>query len=109
MVENSTCVVVGATGTIGGAVTRKLLGRGFRVVAVGRDETKLKQLADESELVIPCRADIGDSSSVDAIKAAVPGPVAMSVMAAGLPARPEAVALHGSTLAMTGGRLRGIF
>jgi NAD(P)-dependent dehydrogenase (short-subunit alcohol dehydrogenase family) len=101
MTQNDACaVVVGATGTIGGAVARKLIARGLPVVAVARDEVKLKQLASESELVIPCRADIGDSSSVDAIRAAVPGPVKMSVMAAGLPVRGSALTIEDGGLAV---------
>lgn len=92
-------VVVGATGTIGGAIARKLVSRGIPVVAVGRDEVKLKQLADESGLFIPCRADIGESSAVDGIHAKISGPVKMAVMAAGLPVRGSALTIEDGGLA----------
>lgn len=38
--------VMGATGKIGGEITRQLLARGDRVLALGRSESRLKELAD---------------------------------------------------------------
>lgn len=92
-------VVVGATGTLGGAIARKLVSRGIRVVAIGRDEAKLDALAEESELFVPCRADIADDSSIDAIRAAVDAPVRMAVMSAGLPVRGSALTIEAGGLA----------
>lgn len=98
--QNDSCaVVVGATGTIGGAITRKLISRGLRVVGVGRDELKLKELAATSERFIPCRADIGDASAIEAIRAAATGPVKMAVMCAGLPVRGSALTIEDGGLA----------
>lgn len=79
------CVVVGATGTMGRAVTERLVKRGQRVLAVGRDEAALATLADQVAGVAPCVADIADDAAVATIGAAVDAPVRMAVFAAGLP------------------------
>lgn len=79
------CVVVGATGTMGRAVTERLVKRGQRVLAVGRDEAALATLADQVAGVTPCVADIADDAAVATIGAAVDAPVRMAVFAAGLP------------------------
>jgi NAD(P)-dependent dehydrogenase (short-subunit alcohol dehydrogenase family) len=92
-------VVVGATGTLGGAIARKLIARGLPVVAVGRNREKLDRLAEESAQFIPCQADIADDGSIDAIRAAVPGPVKMAVMSAGLPVRGSALTIETGGLA----------
>lgn len=39
-------IVTGATGFLGGAITRQLLREGERVIAIGRDRTKLSRLAE---------------------------------------------------------------
>jgi NAD(P)-dependent dehydrogenase (short-subunit alcohol dehydrogenase family) len=84
-------VIVGAGGTLGGAVAREVLRRGFPVVAVGRDRGKLDELvADHPDDVIPCVADIADDSAIAAIEAQLTGPVAMAFMGAGLPVRGSA-------------------
>jgi NAD(P)-dependent dehydrogenase (short-subunit alcohol dehydrogenase family) len=46
-------VVVGATGTIGQAVIRRLTGRGMPVLAVARGQDDLTKLASADELVTP--------------------------------------------------------
>jgi NAD(P)-dependent dehydrogenase (short-subunit alcohol dehydrogenase family) len=92
--EDACAVVVGATGTLGGAIARKLIGRGLPVVAVGRDREKLDALAAESSLFRPCRADIADDASIETIKSALPGPVKMAVMSAGLPVRGSALTIE---------------
>ncbi|MBJ7357396.1 SDR family oxidoreductase [Nocardioides sp.] len=79
------CVVVGATGSFGRAVTERLVTRGLRVLAVGRHEDDLAALAAEAAGVIPCVADIADDSAIGTISAALDGPVRMAVFAAGLP------------------------
>lgn len=93
-------VVVGATGTLGGAIARKLISRGLPVVAIGRDQEKLDAFAAESDLVIPCRADIGDDSAIDTIKAALSGPVKYALMSAGLPVRGSALTIEPGGLAV---------
>ena len=79
------CVVVGATGAFGRAVTERLVKRGQRVLGVGRHEPDLQQLAAEVPGVTPCIADIADDSAIEAIGGALDGPVRMAVFAAGLP------------------------
>src|SRR6185295_16144262 len=81
-------VVVGATGTIGQAVIRRLTGRGLPVLAVARGRDDLDKLAAADELVTPCPADIGSNDAIGAIGSALAGldgPVRMAVFAAGLP------------------------
>lgn len=79
------CVVVGATGTLGRAVTERLAGRAMRVLAVGRREADLAALAAEVPGVVPCPADIADDAAVEQIRDALDGDVRMAVFAAGLP------------------------
>ena len=79
------CVVVGATGSFGRAVTERLLKRGQRVLGVGRREADLAALAAELPGVTPCVADIAEDDAIETIGAALDGPVRMAVFAAGLP------------------------
>jgi NAD(P)-dependent dehydrogenase (short-subunit alcohol dehydrogenase family) len=79
------CVVVGATGSFGRAITERLISRGQRVLAVGRREADLSALASELVGVTPCVADIADDGAIETITAALDGPVRMAVFAAGLP------------------------
>lgn len=88
--EPDLCVVVGATGTIGGAVVRRLVGRGQRVLAVARSAEALAGLAAEHETVTTCAADIGDDAAVPRLREAVAaagGQVRLAVFAAGLPVK----------------------
>lgn len=87
MSEADLCVVVGATGTIGAAVVRRLADRGLRVLAVARSADALAELAAAVPGVVPCVADIGANASSAVIAAAMDGPVRMAVFAAGLPVR----------------------
>lgn len=93
-------VVVGATGSIGGAVARGLVGRGLRVVAVARTRGALEELAASSDLITPCEADIADNAVISRIEGALDGPVRMSVMAAGLPVRGSADTIDPDALAV---------
>jgi len=81
-------VVVGATGAVGGAITRRLRGEGLTVVAVARDADALSKLAADDPGVVACPADIGTDASRTAIGDAVRdlGAVRMVVQATGLPA-----------------------
>lgn len=79
-------VVVGATGTVGGALVRSLAARGMRVVAVARDAAALDALAaDVDGDVVPCATDIASNAAIDDIRSALRGRVRMAVLAAGLP------------------------
>jgi len=80
-------VVVGATGSIGQAVVRRLTARGQRVLAVARDQDRLDQLVAAVPGVTACAADIGENSASGAIASCLDGPVRMAVFAAGLPVR----------------------
>jgi len=66
-------VIVGATGTIGQAVIRRLTRRGLPVLAVARSRDDLDKLAAADELVTPCPADIGSNAAIQAIGAALGG------------------------------------
>jgi NAD(P)-dependent dehydrogenase (short-subunit alcohol dehydrogenase family) len=85
MPDADLCVVVGATGSFGRAVTERLVKRGQRVLAVGRHEADLAALALDVPGVTPCVADVADDSAIEAIGASLQAPVRMAVFAAGLP------------------------
>jgi NAD(P)-dependent dehydrogenase (short-subunit alcohol dehydrogenase family) len=82
-----TAVVVGATGAMGAAMVRRLLGNDVPVLAIARSEQALADLASSSTLVTPCVADIGDNAAIATISAAIHGDVRMAIFAAGLPVR----------------------
>lgn len=50
----TTVLVTGTTGFLGGALTRRLLGDGVRVVALGRNQEKLAELASLGATTLPC-------------------------------------------------------
>lgn len=86
--EAGIAVVVGATGSVGGAIRERLRREGLTVVAVARDAVALKALADADPGVVACPADIGSDdagAAVAATCAEVGGPVRMVVQATGLP------------------------
>lgn len=93
-------VVVGATGSVGSALTRRLVDRGMRVVAVARSEQSLAELAATSGLVTPVAVDIGDNSSIHAIASAVDQPVSLAVIAVGLPVRGSVETIDPDVLAV---------
>lgn len=101
-------VVIGATGAMGSVITRELVKRGLRVVAVARSEDQLAELSRGSDSIVPCVADIADNSAIETIKSQLEGPVRMAVFAAGLPVRgsvdttdPDALVL-GANVKMAG-------
>jgi NAD(P)-dependent dehydrogenase (short-subunit alcohol dehydrogenase family) len=107
MEVNGTAVIVGATGAVGSAVTRRLVDRGWRVVAVARSEEALSEL----EGVEACPADIADNSSIEAIASALDGPVDLAMIAVGLPVRGSVETIDPDLLAVgtnvkLGGALR---
>jgi NAD(P)-dependent dehydrogenase (short-subunit alcohol dehydrogenase family) len=67
-----TAIVTGATGGLGPAVTRVFLAHGWRVVATGRSEGDLEELAAEKG-VAPVPADLMEPAAVAEV-AAVAGP-----------------------------------
>ena len=59
-------LVTGATGFLGGALTRRLLGDGVRVVALGRNQNKLSELASLGATTLPCDlAELTDDLRLD--------------------------------------------
>ena len=61
-----TAVIIGATGTIGSCLARRLVNEGKSVILVGRDETKLKALADELHASFAV-ADMASSDSLNEV------------------------------------------
>ena len=55
-------LVTGATGFLGGALTRRLHGMGWDVTALGRNPIKLNELEDEG--IRPLRADISKQDEI---------------------------------------------
>jgi len=93
-------VVVGATGSIGSALCRRLVVRGMDVVAVARSEGSLAALASESGGIRTVVADIADNGSIGVISAAVDRPVKLGVIAVGLPVRGSVETLDPDMLAV---------
>jgi NAD(P)-dependent dehydrogenase (short-subunit alcohol dehydrogenase family) len=82
-----TAVVVGASGAVGSALVTRLAARPMRVVAVARDRDRLESLAALHRHVQPCSADIAEDTSIAQIRDCLDGPLAMVVIAVGLPVR----------------------
>lgn len=84
---SETAVIVGATGSVGSVLCRRLVDRGMVVVAVARSVERLTELASSSDRIRTVQADIADNGSVETISAALDGPVKLGVLAVGLPVR----------------------
>jgi NAD(P)-dependent dehydrogenase (short-subunit alcohol dehydrogenase family) len=78
-------VVVGATGSMGKVIAKRLSDAGLAVLAVGRGEGALRELEQRLPGARGCVADVASDQAIDAIKRAVDRPVKMVVHAAGLP------------------------
>ncbi len=78
-------VIAGASGEFGRVITKKLVGCGLKVVAVGRNLEELQKLAAEIGNIIPCKADLSKDSAIEIIKSACNAPVRMIVNSAGVP------------------------
>jgi meso-butanediol dehydrogenase / (S,S)-butanediol dehydrogenase / diacetyl reductase len=68
---NQTAIVTGAAGGIGEAIVRKLGEQGVAVVGTGRDEAKLKALADAVSATMQFSYIVADITSPDAPKTIV--------------------------------------
>ena len=77
-------MVVGATGAFGAVMVERLLARGLGVLAVARRPEALATLAAQQPGLRLCQADIAQDSAIEAIRAAVPGPVRMVVHGPGV-------------------------
>ena len=68
-----TALVTGATAGFGAAITRKLVARGWRVIAAGRRQARLDDLAAElDDAVLPLALDVTDAVSVAALPGSLP-------------------------------------
>lgn len=104
------CVIVGATGAMGASVARRLSGEGRRVLAIARNADALDALVSEIDAtgdVVTRVADIGDGSSVaairDALDAAGATRVDLALMAAGLPVGGSLDVMPAEDLALAAG------
>jgi NAD(P)-dependent dehydrogenase (short-subunit alcohol dehydrogenase family) len=84
MSQKDIAVVVGATGAFGAVMTRRLAATGLKVIAVGRSTASLASLVADTPGVEACAADIGNDSAIEAIRAALDGPVRMVVHGPGV-------------------------
>lgn len=100
--EDGLYVVVGASGAVGQAVVRRLVGQGRQVLALARDKEALDALAG-GELVTACAVDIGSDDAIDQIAGAVDRPVALALFTAGLPVSGSVEAMEPSALAGVAG------
>jgi NAD(P)-dependent dehydrogenase (short-subunit alcohol dehydrogenase family) len=80
-------VVVGATGSVGSVLCRRLVERDMDVIAVARSGDALEQLAGISKQITPVVADFADNRSVEVIGSAIDRAVKLGVIAVGLPVR----------------------
>jgi 3-hydroxy acid dehydrogenase / malonic semialdehyde reductase len=65
--DDKIALVTGATRGIGRAITEALLAREYRVIAVGRDSSKLSQLAELNDRILPLNVDLTDADAVSRI------------------------------------------
>lgn len=99
---DGTHIVVGATGAVGRAVVRRLVGSGRPVLAIARDKHALATL--ENDLVRACVADLGSDDAIGQISSALAdGPIALALFAAGLPVTGSADAIEPTALAHAAG------
>jgi NAD(P)-dependent dehydrogenase (short-subunit alcohol dehydrogenase family) len=78
-------VVAGAAGALGRVITDRLWGLGLGIVAVGRTEADLRELARGRDRFVVCPADLANSAALESVGGVVPGPVRMVVNCAAGP------------------------
>lgn len=62
--EKTTLLVLGASGGIGAALSRRLASKGYQLALGGRNEARIRELSEELE-AFPVIVDVEDSASVD--------------------------------------------
>lgn len=86
------CVIAGAGGAIGSAITRRLLDGGHSVVGVGRERDRMiAAIGSARDGFQPCCADLTDDGAVTAVASAVAGRGVTMVVNAARPATPGSV------------------
>lgn len=78
-------IIAGASGEFGKEITKAMIARGLKVIAISRRLEELNSLKNEFDNVIPCQADLGDDSAIEKIKNTINAPVKIIVNSAGLP------------------------
>ncbi|MEM1184190.1 MAG: SDR family oxidoreductase [Planctomycetota bacterium] len=75
--SGSVCAVIGATGTLGGAIARGLAGHGARVAVIGRSadrgEARASEIRSAGGQCVFVKADAGDRASLEAAVATLEG------------------------------------
>lgn len=82
--QQDIAIVVGATGAMGQVIARRLAARGLKVIAVARSADALAALTAGPGDIVACVADIAHDSAIEAIGAALDGPVRMLVHGPGV-------------------------
>ena len=62
--ESGTALVIGAGGGIGRAVVRRLTNRGFAVVGIGREESRMRECPEITDRRICDASNIDDVDSI---------------------------------------------
>jgi short-subunit dehydrogenase len=78
-------VMVGATGSLGKVIARRLVASGLDLLAVGRSEAALESLAGGSAHIRYCVADISEDSAIERIAHCVDKTVRIAIHAPGVP------------------------
>lgn len=78
-------VVVGAGGTLGGFIARKLADAGLDVLAVGRSKEPLDKLTSSDKRIRSCIADLAHDDSIETVRRYIAAPVRMVVHGPGVP------------------------
>lgn len=82
-------IVAGATGSLGGAIARRLTEKGLHVIAIARNSDALANLASNNPGITPLVGDMGDNAIIECLQSAVTRPIRIAVQAVGLPIRPK--------------------
>ncbi|MBA6390986.1 SDR family NAD(P)-dependent oxidoreductase [Colwellia sp. BRX10-3] len=64
MNKQPTILITGATSGIGESLLHRYISKGYQVIACGRNEEKLKQLAHDNAHVIPLAFDVTDTEQI---------------------------------------------